>query len=298
MKQVIDQIIVGKVERSVRLYDFLVGRSILLPSRKSVKKALSNNRILLNGKQGLWDDELQEKDIIKILESEEKQGKVFPLKIDVLFEDDHMAILNKPAGYPVSGNYYKTVQNCLPFNLKRSNEKDATEIFKPIHRLDNPTSGLLIVAKTLSSRVKLGRLLERGEISKNYLAIVQGEIAYHSKIKFSLDGKKSYTDVRLMSRVKSLRSDYLSQVHCELLTGRTHQIRRHLSMIGHPVLGDKEYGKEGNIMKNKGLFLCAYQLRLEHPITSEKLFFEIEPPNKFQKVLVNEERQYHNYHSG
>jgi RluA family pseudouridine synthase len=290
--QIIDTIEVKKVEPSVRLSDFMVDKSVHLPSRKSIKKALKKGLVLKNGEVAFSGDYVLENDLIEIIKEDLPVKKVFPLEIEVVFEDEYMAVVNKPAGYPVSGNYFKTIENALPHNLKPSSEKDALEYSRCIHRLDNPTSGLLIVAKTKGARVFLGQELEKGTIEKSYLCITQGQMASAGLLQIPIDGKNAITRFKVLSSVPSLRSGQLNLVTCKIETGRTHQIRKHFSYIGHPILGDKEYGVEGNVLLGKGMFLCAYQLSFTHPISKQQRIIELNPPNKFLAQLQREKDRF------
>lgn len=290
--QILDRIIVKKVEQPVRLSDFLVGQSIHLPSRKSVKKACSKGLIQVNGKieqSGYW---VQPNDEICILQQESIVKKTFHLDLEVLFEDEFLAVIRKPAGYPVSGNYYKTIQNALPHNLELSSEKDALSVGLPIHRLDKSTSGLLIIAKTKSARIQLGKQLENNQISKIYQAIVMGVIPNKGVIQEPIDGKDALTYYEVKETVPSLQSEVLNLIECKIETGRTHQIRKHFAGLGNPILGDDLYGEEGNILKGKGLFLCATRLAFKHPKTDQDLAFNLELPHKFKSRMNREKERF------
>ena len=149
------------LSESIRVFDYLrVHLSGVFPSKNGVKKAFKNELILLNGKIALSGEWLAEGDKIEVKAQDLGSFKIFPLKLGVLFEDEFMAVIHKPAGFPVSGNYYKTIQNALPYNLSISNQEDALMLPRPVHRLDKLTSGLLLVAKTRSAQINLGRQFE------------------------------------------------------------------------------------------------------------------------------------------
>jgi len=213
----------------------------------------------------------------------------------VVYEDDHMAVINKPAGISVSGNLFKTVVNTLSFNLKESSEKDKLNWPLPVHRIDNPTRGLLIVAKTKTASIKLGQAFEKKQIEKKYHAVVKGETPIEGTIETSIDGKVSVSNYLKLDSSSSLKNKQLTLLELEPKTGRTHQLRIHCSSIGHPILGDNLYGEEGNTLKHKGLFLAAVSLSFKHPITNEQLDISIPTPSKFLKRLANEARRYNKY---
>lgn len=207
-----------------------------------------------------------------------------------------MAIINKPAGISVSGNQYKTIVNALGFNLKVSNQKDALNWPLPVHRLDNQTSGLLIIAKTVMARIKLGRAFENKQIKKKYQAIVIGKTDPKGSVNYKIGEKEAFSEYKTLQTVKSLKNDYLSLLELIPSTGRTHQLRIHCAKaLGTPILGDKIYGKPNLILKHKGLFLCAVALDFVHPITTEELKIRIATPHKFIKRLENEQRRFDNY---
>lgn len=279
----------------IRLSDYLVEVFLTVPTRKGIKKAIKKGLVLVNGEVGTTGYWVQTGDEIALLAEEVAVKKVFPLELPVVYEDEYLAVVHKPSGYPVSGNYYKTIQNALPHNLKPSPLRDAFIQPQVAHRLDAPTSGLLVVAKNRATRVTLGRMFEAHRIYKTYHAVAMGKVAQSGRVHISLAGKKSVTHFNTLQVKRSLKSDWLSLIKIRLETGRMHQIRRHLSAIGHPILGDALYGTEGHILKGKGLFLCATGLALAHPVTALPLTFSIELPTKFLKTIEREQARWETY---
>ncbi|MEM9991827.1 MAG: RluA family pseudouridine synthase, partial [Bacteroidota bacterium] len=219
----------------------------------------------------------------------------YRLSLEVVYEDDWIAVVNKPSGLVVSGNQFRTLENALLHNLLSSKQPDALRAFRTAHRLDAPTSGLVLIAKTASVRVELGKLFEERRIHKRYQAIVIGKTAAVGDITSPIEQKEAYSKYECVKCVPSLRNQYLSLLNLYPTTGRTHQLRIHLASIGHPIMGDKQYGKAGEIMKHKGLFLAAVALEFQHPITTEHLQITIDMPHKFKSLLTREERRWHNW---
>ena len=233
--------------------------------------------------------------IIDLLETPQSQPKIFELQLEILFEDEHIAVIHKPAGFSVSGNAYKTIYNSLPFNLEKSTEPDALPWPTPVHRLDNQTSGILLIAKTKTSQIALGNQFENHTIQKKYCAVVIGKVLSNGEIKTPIEDKIAETDFEVGTVVNSLRFAHLSLLKVYPKTGRTHQIRIHLASIGHPIFGDKLYVEEKMLHKGKGLFLCAYKITFLHPKTSEEINLKIEIPHKFNSLLLREQRRWNNY---
>ena len=194
-------------------------------------------------------------------------------------------MIHKPAGILVSGNSFKTVANALVQNIKRSNLPDAT-IPQPVHRLDYATTGILLVGKTSSSIRALNKMFEDKKVMKTYYAITIGEMDYRGKITSKIDGKKSQSNYTLNESVLSKKLGKLNLIQLIPQTGRRHQLRKHLSKIGNPILGDKEYGIQDLILKGKGLYLHAYSLKFIHPFTNEKIHLKDELPEKFKKIFI------------
>jgi len=215
-------------------------------------------------------------------EASPKKKLVFPL--EVLFEDNHLAVIRKPAGILVSGNRFKTIANALAQNVEQSNLSDATRP-QTVHRLDYPTTGILLVGKTRSSIRALNKMFENNEIKKAYYAITIGEMDLRGKIISTIDGKESQSNYRIKASVPSKKFGILNLVKLKPQTGRRHQLRIHLSSIGNPILGDKEYGIEGLILNGKGLYLHACSLKFAHPLTHKKVHIKDELPERFKKIF-------------
>ena len=215
---------------------------------------------------------------------EAKPKKQFNFTLNVLFEDDYLAAIHKPAGIEVSGNKFMTIANALPQNLKPSSLTDATTP-QPVHRLDYSTTGVLLVGKTSSSIRALNKMFEDKSIIKTYYAVTIGEIKNDGTITSEIDGKPSETVYKVLESVPSERFGTLNLVELHPKTGRKHQLRKHFFGLGHPILGDKDYALDGLILKGKGLYLHAYSLKFEHPFTKKVVGVTDELPEKFRKIF-------------
>ncbi|MFT5819125.1 MAG: 23S rRNA pseudouridine1911/1915/1917 synthase [Crocinitomix sp.] len=264
----------------------------IIPSRKGIKKAIKKGELRLNGAIVEGGRRLKEGDIITLVTLDLTPPKTYHLKLEIYYEDEDLAVIIKPAGISVSGNQFKTIQNALQYNLRPSLKQDALPWPLPVHRLDNQTAGLLIIAKTKTSRVRLGQAFENKTIHKKYQAVLIGQTPHSGRIHVAIDQKKSYSAYLTLKTLPSLKNEFLSLVELIPETGRTHQLRIHCAHMGHPILGDKLYGQTDLILKHKGLFLCATNLQFIHPITEEKLEFNIPAPNKFETRMENEARRF------
>ena len=281
----------------MRIFDYVcVYLSGVFPSKNGVKKAFKNELILLNGKIALSGEWLAEGDKVEVKAQDLGTFKIFPLKLEVLFEDAFMAVIHKPAGFPVSGNYYKTIQNALPYNLSVSKEEDALILPRPVHRLDKLTSGLLLVAKTRSAQINLGRQFEAQQISKTYVALVKGKLEGEGLLDSSIDQQKAKTFYKSVRVEQSLSYADVSMVELHPKTGRTHQLRIHMAEIGHPIVGDAVHDSE-KVLKGKGLFLTACKVSFIHPINQLNQTFEISLPSKFDAFLKREKRRWNKFHA-
>ena len=198
-------------------------------------------------------------------------------------------MVHKPAGILVSGNSFKTIANALAQNIKESKLTDATPP-QPVHRLDFATTGILLIGKTSSSIRALNKIFENRAIKKIYYAVTIGEMNDQGKITSEIDGKQSQSNYTLCESVPSEKFGKLNLVQLEPQTGRRHQLRKHLSNIGNPILGDAAYGIENLILKGKGLYLHAYSLKFTHPFTNEEIHIKDELPQRVKKIFnqINE----------
>lgn len=219
-----------------------------------------------------------------ILNTAVSPKRKFKIALKVLYEDDHLAAIQKPAGILVSGNHFKTIANGLGQNLQPSPLSDATTP-QPAHRLDYATTGIMLVGKTNGSIRALNQLFEKKAIQKIYYAITIGTMQRSGEIRFEIDGKHSYTEFMVLASVSSERFKMLNLVQLKPRTGRRHQLRKHLSQLGNPILGDTNYCSEPLILKGKGLYLHAYSLEFEHPFTNERLSLTNSLPKKFEKIF-------------
>lgn len=245
-------------------------------------------------------------------EPEPVQAVAQNIPLDILFEDEHLIVINKPAGmvvHPAAGNPDGTLVNALLFHIK--DLQGIGNELRPgiVHRLDKGTSGVMVAAKNQKTHEGLVELFSTHNIDRKYQALcISSRISPQAKLESLIgrspnnrlkmttkvgQGKKAITHLRVTEFFK-----YFSQVECELETGRTHQIRVHLSeLLNAPILNDPLYGREGdakNLMSNelkailKGYeyqLLHARLLGFVHPITKEKKLFEIEPPPIYLKCL-------------
>lgn len=267
----------------------------ILPSRKGVKKAIKRGELRLNDEHiegGRW---LKQGDVITLIDLELTPPKTYWLKLTVVFEDEDLAVIVKPAGINVSGNQFKTVQNALLHNITHSIKEDKLPWPLPVHRLDNQTSGLLIIAKTKTARVALGQAFEQKTIEKTYHAVVIGKAPEKGNIHLPIENKPASSSFIKLTDVPSLKNGTLSLVELYPQTGRTHQLRIHCASLNLPILGDKLYGPENLILKHKGLFLCAVKLKFNHPISNTPVEFSIPTPPKFLTRLENERKRFLNY---
>lgn len=284
-------IVPDDIER-VRLSDYGKGIFKLLPSRKGFKKAILRNDILVNGTVETTAYWVQPGDEIALKNTSSRSIKVLQKVVPVVFEDEHLAIINKPGGLQVSGNAFQTLVNALPFNLKESKEADKLPIYYPVHRIDAPTCGLVLIAKTKRAQLKMSQMFADKQITKTYKLVVVGSFPddIHA-INDPIEGKPAETIVENVKVLPSKRFGHLSVLEVKPLTGRTHQIRKHLSNLGYPILGDKLYGEPGKILFAKGLFLCASGLKFIHPIFEVAVDIAINPPNKFDYYVNREAKR-------
>lgn len=269
----------------LRIQEYAVGIFKTVSTKSAIKKAIKKGLILVNNEPTTTSRIIIGQETITLLEDEkETDFKRFVLKLEIVYEDDYLAVIQKPAGILVNGNKFATVDNALQQNLQKSLQSDAVRP-RPVHRLDYPTSGVLLIGKTSSSIQQLSKLFENKEIKKTYHAVTIGKMERQGEISFPIDEKEAHSDFQVLQTLSSERFGFLNLVKLLPKTGRRHQLRKHLSAIGNPILGDKEYGQEPLILKGKGLYLHASQLEFVHPFTKEKIKINSDLPKKFLKLF-------------
>ena len=255
-------------------------------TKSALKKILNKGLIRVNGEKATTATFIHGGEEIELIKEEISEPEhQLEYELHVLYEDEHLAAIYKPAGIAVSGNKFKTVANALEQNLSKSNLPDICHP-QPAHRLDYPTTGVLLAGKTSSGIRALNLMFEEKEIEKSYLAVAIGEI---KKLKGdfdeAIDDKEAFTSYEVLDSVISERFGFLNLVLLQPATGRRHQLRKHLSSGGNAILGDADYSLEGLLLKGKGLYLHAYSVEFTHPFTEENLTIQAPVPKKFLKLF-------------
>ena len=264
-------------------------------SRSRIKTWINDEKILINGKICTPKDKLTSKSSvqIEIRPTEELDIISEDIPIELLHEDDSFLIINKPAGmvtHTAVANYSGTLQNAILYRYPELRSIPRAGI---IHRLDKQTSGLLIIARTLFSHNNLTQQLQNRAITKKYLTLVSGviknidiideKIGRHKinrkKMSVTESGKESISKIKILRRYEKA-----SSLEVELITGRTHQIRVHLSYIGHPVIGDKLYGFKKSIFTKHPDILSLLELSADTALHASSLEFKHPINNELFKI--------------
>mgnify|MGYP001812779538 CR=1 FL=1 len=282
--------------RRARLSDHARTAFESVASRKGVSKAIKRGEIFIDGAVGHSGDWVTAGQTLELADLQQRPPKVYRLPLEVVFEDDHLAVINKPAGIEVSGNKFKTVENALAGSLAPSALPDALPWPRPVHRLDYSTSGLLLIAKTATAQLFLGRAFEERRVRKRYQAVVMGALSAAGAVNEPINGLTARSEYAPIETTPSLRSGNLTLADLSPITGRTHQLRIHMAAIGHPIVGDQKHGEEGNTLKGKGLFLAAVELRFPHPATEREMNATLDTPPKFSALLVRERARWNKFH--
>lgn len=277
--------IVPALDAPMRLQEYGVGIFEAALTKSALKKALKKQYITVNDSIASTSTYINGGERIQLnIPEKAPSKKKLKLPLHVIFEDDHLAIIHKPAGILVSGNNFKTIAHGLPQNLLASTLTDAAQP-QPVHRLDYATTGILLVGKTSSSIRALNRLFEDKKIEKSYFAVTIGNMPNSGIISSPIDGKPSESCYTVEKSVASKRFGILNLVQLLPKTGRRHQLRKHLSSIGNPILGDTQYGIESLILQKKGMYLHAHTLQFTHPFTREEMHVVDPLPKKFEKLF-------------
>ena len=299
---------VSKDEVGMRLDAYIAAVSDL--SRNAAARLIESGSVTVGGKPAEKKRILAEDDVVEITlpEPEECEAQPEDIPLDVVYEDDDIIVINKPEGmvvHPAPGNYSGTLVNALLFRC-RDSLSGIGGVMRPgiVHRIDKDTSGLLVVAKNDFAHTALSEELKYHGIEREYHALVKGGFGEDTGT-IDLPIGRHPIDRKKMAVLKNSESAREAVTHYEVLarygnvsylklmleTGRTHQIRVHMSYTGHPLLGDEVYGQSKIPFEKRhapllnGQALHAKRLSLTHPRTGERMTFECELPENFKELL-------------
>ena len=272
-------------------------------SRSSIQRLIDEGNILVNDKKTKASYKVQQGDIINIEEPKPKEISLHAqdIPIDIIYEDNDIIVVNKPKGlvvHPANGNPDGTLVNALMAICHDSLSGIGGEI-RPgiVHRIDKDTSGILVVAKNDKSHINLSNQIKNHQIEKTYIALVRGIVKENEatidmpisrsskdrkKMAVSKDGKKAVTHFKVLKRFFHSNCTLLE---VKIETGRTHQIRVHLSQINYPIIGDEVYSNGKNEWGIKGQCLHSKSLRFLHPTSNKELYLEAPLPQYFKDLL-------------
>lgn len=271
-------------------------------SREYFSFLIKKGNVLVNNKIVSPSYKVRENDEVIVTFDEKETNlnlKPYEFKLDIVYQDDDLLVINKPKGlvvHPGSGHIDDTLVNALIYNKIELSSVNGLSRVGIVHRIDKDTSGLLLIAKNDYTHNEIAKELKDHSMKRSYIALVDGIIEENdlkivgkigrdktNRLKMAIDsknGKDAITHVHVLERFKN----QYTLIKCELETGRTHQIRVHLSSIKHPLVGDSIYGGS-NHLYNNGQLLHAYKLVFFHPTLKKEISLEIPLPSYFLEIL-------------
>lgn len=290
---------VDNLQKNLRL-DVYLQKKFSDWSRSHIQKLISDGLVTVDKKVVKPSYKLSGGEKISIAEIQPVETEYLPenLPLDILYEDKDLIVVNKARGmtvHPAETVKSGTLVNALLYHCK--DLSGINGVMRPgiVHRLDKDTSGVMVVAKNDFAHINLAEQIKNKTAVRKYLAIVHGEIADNAgiitgaigrdktdrkKMAVTADGKSAVTEFKVLERFKNF-----TYIECKLQTGRTHQIRVHLTEIGHPLVGDTKYTARKNIFDIQGQALHSHTLTLTQPSTGEILNFTAPLPEDMQKIL-------------
>jgi len=311
--------IVEESENNLRV-DVIINKREELISRTRIKNLILKNKLKLNdkiikspSKKVVTGDRLS----LNIPEPEEASLKPYEFKLNIIYEDEDLLVINKPAGiimHPGAGNYDKTIVNAL-MNYDKDSLSNIGDELRPgiVHRIDKNTSGLVVIAKNNETHENLSKQFSDHSISRVYQLLIWGKlrpssgkidtlITRSSKNRQLMEvsrskGKRAITNYKTIKIFENNKTPTLSLIECKLETGRTHQIRVHMTHMGNSIVGDEKYKKKYKKLKNidvelenlisklKRQFLHAKTLGFIHPKTNKEMIFSSNLPKELNNLL-------------
>jgi 23S rRNA pseudouridine1911/1915/1917 synthase len=292
-------------EMNERLDSFLSLKSNI--TRSGIQRLIKSGLAMVNGGVEKPGYKVRAGDVIELIVPDEPDTILIAedIPLDILWEDDHMVVVNKPPGmvvYPAVGNRSGTLMNALAFRCRKLSPVGAPLRPGIVHRLDKDTSGIMVIAKDNVTHYNLVDQFREREIEKQYLALVFGDLkddngeikkaigrSWSNRKKMSTKARRAKEAITQYEVVQ--RFGYATLARVRILTGRTHQIRVHFAFIGHPVLGDSLYGKKLKLETAKGFIkfsrqmLHACSLKLKHPATGDYREFKAPMPGDMQEAI-------------
>lgn len=279
-------------------------------TRSYIQKLISEDKIKVNGNGVKASYKVKENDVIEVEVAEVKDAEILPenIPLDIVYEDEDIVIVNKPKGmvvHPGNGNYSGTMVNSLMYS-HRGKLSGINGIVRPgiVHRIDKDTSGLLVVAKNDKAHKILADKFKEHDITREYICLVKGIIQKDNitinlpigrsdkdRKKMAVTKKNSRNAITHIKVLKRFKKSGYTLVSAKLETGRTHQIRVHMSYIGHPIVGDDVYSKGTNEFGITGQMLHAKELGFIHPVKDKYMEWEIEPPKQFRDIIETLEKR-------
>ena len=269
-------------------------------TRSRIKKLCDEGFVSVDGKIVKANKTLKEGEKIQVIIPDNKNLDLEPedIPLEIVYQDEHVAVINKPQGMTVhagNGTEGSTLVNALLYHL--DNLSGINGVVRPgiVHRIDKNTSGLLVVAKSDEAHLSLAKQLEDKTCKRIYIALLEGVVKTdkgrictcigrnpkdRTKMAVVSNGREAITDYEVLQRFTNYTLCKFS-----LKTGRTHQIRVHAKHLGHPIVGDKEYGYKNQKFNLEGQLLHAFKLQFVHPITKETVKFECPLPDYFEKII-------------
>ena len=285
-------------DNGIRLDKYLMNETEM--SRSKIQKLIETGNILVNDKNVKTSYSVKTDDVITILDTDDEIDIVPEnIPLDIVYEDEYLLVVNKPSGmvvHPAPGNYSGTLVNALMYHCNKLSSVNGSVRPGIVHRIDADTSGLLLVAKNDMVHNDLAKQISEKTVVRKYICLVHGIINedtatidapigrdINNRKKMCVTGdnsKDAITHIRVLERYNKA-----TLIECTLETGRTHQIRVHMSYINHPVVNDPVYGYNKMDDKEFGQMLHAKEIGFVHPITHEFMDFQVEAPKKFYEIL-------------